>query len=44
MLMLFYQAWNYQKKLLNWEPTTNIEDGIKKTVEWYKEYENQFKN
>ena len=27
------------KEILNWQPTTNIEDGIKKTVEWYKEYE-----
>ena len=24
------------KSILNWEPTTNIEDGIDKTVEWYK--------
>ena len=27
------------KELLGWEPNTNIEDGIKKTVEWYKENE-----
>ena len=27
------------KEILNWQPTTNIEDGIKKTVEWYMEYE-----
>ena len=27
------------KEMLNWEPKTNIEDGIKKTVEWYMEYE-----
>ena len=27
------------KEILNWQPTTNIEDGIKKTVEWYEEYE-----
>ena len=31
------------KELLNWQPTTNIEDGIKKTVEWYKEYENSIR-
>ena len=27
------------KEMLNWEPKTNIKDGIKKTVEWYMEYE-----
>ena len=27
------------KELLDWEPNTNIEDGIKKTVEWYKDNE-----
>jgi len=27
------------KEILNWQPTTNIEEGIKKTVEWYIEYE-----
>ncbi len=27
------------KEMLNWEPKTNIEDGIKKTVEWYLEHE-----
>jgi len=25
------------KKLLNWEPKTSIEDGLKKTIAWYKE-------
>ena len=24
------------KKIFNWEPKTNLEDGIRKTVEWYK--------
>jgi dTDP-D-glucose 4,6-dehydratase len=24
------------KEKLSWEPTTKLEDGIKKTVEWYK--------
>ena len=24
------------KKKLNWEPSTKLEDGIKKTVEWYE--------
>ena len=27
------------KQMLNWEPKTNIEDGIKKTVEWYVKHE-----
>jgi len=27
------------KEILNWQPATNIKDGIKKTVEWYMEYE-----
>jgi UDP-glucuronate 4-epimerase len=26
------------KKLLGWKPTTTIEEGIKKFVEWYEEY------
>ena len=25
------------KELLGWEPRTNIKDGIKQTVKWYKE-------
>jgi CDP-glucose 4,6-dehydratase len=24
------------QKLLNWNPTTNLEDGLKKTISWYK--------
>ena len=31
------------KELLGWEPNTNIEDGIKKTVEWYKDNESTLK-
>ena len=31
------------KSILNWEPTTNIEDGISATVEWYKNNENELK-
>lgn len=27
------------KEILNWEPKINIQDGIKRTVEWYLEYE-----
>ena len=32
------------KNLLNWEPTTSIEDGIRSTVEWYIEYSSTLKN
>mgnify|MGYP001270908453 FL=1 len=31
------------KSILNWEPTTSIEDGIDATVDWYKKYENEMK-
>ena len=31
------------KSLLNWEPTTRIEDGIDATVEWYKNYKDELK-
>jgi len=31
------------KEVLNWEPNINIEDGIKRTVEWYLEYESTIK-
>ena len=26
------------KEMLEWEPTTNLDEGLKKFVEWYKEY------
>tara|TARA_B100001121_G_scaffold246659_1_gene221848 strand:- start:557 stop:1549 length:993 start_codon:yes stop_codon:yes gene_type:complete len=32
------------KNLLNWEPTTSIEDGIRSTVEWYIEHSSTLKN
>ena len=32
------------KSILDWEPTTNIEDGISATVEWYKNNENELKD
>ena len=32
------------KDLLNWEPKVNVEDGIKKTVEWYLEHSSILKN
>ncbi len=25
------------KKILNWEPTTSLEDGLKKTIAWFKD-------
>jgi UDP-glucuronate 4-epimerase len=28
------------KKMLGWEPTTSIEEGIKKFIEWYRWYYN----
>jgi len=31
------------KQILGWEPTTNIEDGINKFIQWYKEYHEQKK-
>ncbi|HDM78899.1 MAG TPA: hypothetical protein ENG51_20930, partial [Deltaproteobacteria bacterium] len=24
------------KELLNWEPKVNLDEGIRKTIEWYK--------
>ena len=29
------------KSILEWEPKINIEDGLKRTVQWYKEYEKE---
>lgn len=31
------------KSILNWEPSTSIEDGISATVEWYENNENELK-
>ena len=25
------------KRIINWEPTTSLEDGLKKTIAWFKE-------
>ncbi|MBA7542682.1 GDP-L-fucose synthase [subsurface metagenome] len=25
------------KKILNWKPTTSLEDGLKKTIAWFKD-------
>ncbi|MFX1329410.1 MAG: GDP-mannose 4,6-dehydratase, partial [Promethearchaeota archaeon] len=31
------------KKILNWEPTTSLEEGLKKTIAWFKNNErNQY--
>jgi nucleoside-diphosphate-sugar epimerase len=27
------------KKILNWEPTTTLEQGLKKTIAWFKDNE-----
>ena len=32
------------KKILNWEPSTNIEDGIKSTIEWYSSFQDKIKD
>ena len=39
------QKLNYTKisKELKWKQNTNLNDGLKKTVDWYKKYINYFK-
>jgi len=38
------EQWDYYgdlgkaRKILRWEPRTNIEDGLKKTIDWYKKH------
>ena len=32
------------KQILNWEPSTNIEDGIKSTIEWYSSFQDKIKD
>ena len=32
------------KKIIGWEPTTNIEEGVEKTVAWYKKNEGYLKD
>ena len=32
------------KKIIGWEPTTNIEEGVEKTVSWYKKNEEYLKD
>jgi len=36
-----YLDWTKSKEILNWQPTTTFEDGIKETFAWYKNYENK---
>ncbi len=31
------------KELLNWEPTTSLEEGLKKTIAWFKDNEKNVK-
>lgn len=37
-MMHFYGSNEKAKKLLNWEPEISFKQGLKETVEWYKEY------
>ena len=32
------------KNILNWEPKTNIEDGIKSTIDWYSSFQDKIKD
>ena len=32
------------KNDLDWEPKTNIEDGIKSTIDWYSSFQDKIKN
>ena len=36
--MHFYGSNEKAKNLLGWEPKISVEDGLRKTVEWYKDY------
>jgi CDP-glucose 4,6-dehydratase len=40
-----FQQLNYQKifKELNWKPTTNLDEGLEKTIKWYEQHKNFFK-
>ena len=35
---------NKSKNILDWEPKTNIEDGIKATIEWYSSFQDKIKD
>ncbi len=32
------------KQILDWEPSTNIEEGIKSTIEWYSSFQDKIKD
>lgn len=34
-----YVAWNKARKLLHWEPKVDLEEGLKRTIAWYKTYQ-----
>ena len=40
-----FQKLNYKKisKELNWHPTTNLDEGLVKTIKWYKQHKDFFK-
>jgi nucleoside-diphosphate-sugar epimerase len=35
---------SHTKNILNWIPTTSLEDGIKLTVDWFKKHKNLYEN
>lgn len=35
-----YVSWEKAKKILGWEPTTQLEAGLVRTIAWYKRYAN----
>jgi len=39
-LVVTYADISKAKKMLNFNPTTNVEEGIKRFIEWYREYYN----
>lgn len=34
-----YVAWNKARRLLHWEPKVDLEEGLKRTIAWYKTYQ-----
>ena len=35
-ILITYSDTRKAKKLLNWEPKTNVNEGMKKFIEWFK--------
>ena len=33
-----YLDWSKAKSVLNWQPKTSFEEGMKETFDWYKKY------